>query len=129
LQEARVTFEYEVVPLFRKDSLEITAEEREQIVTTVKDSTARHIIVTHGTDTMVETAEQLLPVTNKVVVLTGSLAPARFKISDAEFNLGMAIAAVQSLPTGVYVSMNGRVFRAGRVRKNLDDNRFEEIAE
>lgn len=126
LQEAMVTFDYEVVPLFRKDSLEITEDERAQIVSAVSRSTARHIIVTHGTDTMVETAEALRDIVDKVVVLTGSLAPARFKISDAEFNLGMAIGAVQSLAPGVYITMNGRVFKAGSVRKNQVENRFEE---
>lgn len=125
LAEAQVAFEYEVHMMFQKDSLELTDQDREIIRATVEAEPCSRIIVTHGTDTMVETGISLLGCRNKTIVLTGSLAPARFKTSDAEFNLGMAIAAVQTLPSGVYITMNGRVFHASDVRKNWEDNRFE----
>ncbi len=129
LTEANVTFDYQVLPLFRKDSLDITDEDRAVILDAVLRSDAERIIITHGTDTMVRTAALLEDVPGKVIVLTGSLAPARFKMSDAEFNLGMAVAAVQSLEPGVYVTMNGRVFEAGSVVKNPDENIFEDADE
>lgn len=125
LTGATVNFDYEVIPLFRKDSLDLTDADREAIVAAVTSASSDRIIVTHGTDTMIETAESLRSVSGKVIVLTGSLAPARFKASDAEFNLGMAIAAVQFLEPGVYITMNGLVFEAGSVVKNPDKNRFE----
>jgi len=127
LSEAHVAFEYEVHNLFRKDSLDLTEEDRGAIREAVDAESCSRIIVTHGTDTMVETALVLQGIEGKTIVLTGSLAPARFKTSDAEFNLGMAIAAVQTAPPGVYITMNGRVFRATEVRKNREKNRFEEI--
>ena len=127
LKEALVTFEYDLVSLFRKDSLDLTEDDRVEIRTAVIASKAERIIVTHGTDTMVETAACLRGIPGKVIVLTGSLAPARFKMSDAEFNLGMALAAVQCLDPGVYITMNGRVFRGDSVVKNRDGNRFEYI--
>jgi L-asparaginase len=86
----------------------------------------RHVLVTHGTDTMVETARALAGVTEKVIVLTGALNPALFKGSDAVFNIGCAVGAVQSLPDGVYIAMNGRIWDPERVRKNVEANRFEE---
>lgn len=127
LSEAEVAFEYEIHPLFRKDSLDLTNADREEIRDAIEAESCERIIVTHGTDTMVETAHALLGCRNKTIVLTGSLSPARFKTSDAEFNLGMAIAAVQTLPSGVYITMNGRVFLATEVRKNREENRFDPV--
>jgi len=86
----------------------------------------QHIIVTHGTDTMIQTAQKLQTMPNKVVVFTGSLEPAIFKSSDAIFNIGCAVGAVQSLPPGVYITMNGRIFDPHKVRKNLELNLFED---
>lgn len=127
LAEAQVGFEYEVHNLFRKDSVHLTDEDRSRIRAEVEAEPSTQIIVTHGTDTMVETALALQNIAGKIIVLTGSLSPARFKTSDAEFNLGMAIAAVQSLPEGVYITMNGRIFEAATVRKNRTTNRFESV--
>jgi len=127
LSEANVMFEYEVHNLFRKDSLELTDADRRAIRAALDEESCERIIVTHGTDTMVQTALALVDCPGKTIVLTGSLAPARFKTSDAEFNLGMAIAAVQTLPHGVYITMNGRVFEATKVRKNREANRFESL--
>ncbi|MGA7306316.1 MAG: asparaginase domain-containing protein [Rhodothermales bacterium] len=127
LSESNVIFEYDVHNLFRKDSLDLTDDDRLAIREAVDTEDCDRIIVTHGTDTMVETARALLGCAGKTIVLTGSLAPARFKISDAELNLGMAIAAVQMLPNGVYITMNGTVFEASNVRKNREANRFERL--
>ena len=83
------------------------------------------MLVTHGTDSMVQTATVLADIPGKTIVLTGALNPARFEGSDAEFNIGCAVGAVQSLPPGVYIAMNGRIWDPRKVRKNVDANRFE----
>jgi L-asparaginase len=116
-----------VIPIIRKDSLHISAEDRELIRATIAAQPARHILVTHGTDTMVETAHVLEALTDRTIVLTGALSPARFRGSDAEFNVGTAVGAVQCLPPGVYIAMNGRVWDPRKVRKNVQENRFEAI--
>lgn len=126
LREANVTFEYDVEPLFRKDSLDLTDEDRAAIRTRVHGDSAAKILITHGTDTMVQTAQSLGDVGGKTVVLVGSLSPARFKYSDAEFNIGFALGALQALGPGVYLAMNGRIFERDKVRKNRDKNRFED---
>lgn len=127
LADARVLVEVSVTELLRKDSLQMTEADREVIRQALADSGAARIIVTHGTDTMIETARVLKALGDKTIVLTGALQPARFSDSDAPFNLGMAIAAVQTLPPGVYVVANGTVFPADRVRKNRELNRFEPL--
>lgn len=127
LKEANVTFEFESESIMRKDSLDMTDEDRQIILEKIKTESCRHIILTHGTDTMIETAKKLLAVSEKVIVLTGSMSPARFRSSDAFFNFGGAVAAVQILPPGVYIAMNGLIFDPQRARKNREENRFEEI--
>jgi len=127
LQDARVLVDVSVAELLRKDSLQMTDADRDVIRQALVDSAAARIIVTHGTDTMIETARVLKAVADKTIVLTGALQPARFIDSDAPFNLGMAMAAVQTLPPGVYVVANGTVFPADRVRKNRELNRFETV--
>ncbi len=127
LQELGVAFRFRVIPLLRKDSLHIDAGDRELLRTTIASQDARHVLVTHGTDTMVETAHVLASIPDKVIVLTGALNPARFRGSDAEFNIGTAVGAVQSMPAGVYIAMNGRVWDPAKVRKNVAANRFEAI--
>ena len=114
-----------MIPIIRKDSLHISADDRELIRATIAAQPARHVLVTHGTDTMVETANVLASLTDKTIVLTGALSPARFRGSDAEFNVGCAVGAVQSLPPGVYIAMNGRMWDPLKVRKNVAANRFE----
>jgi len=127
LQDARVLVDVSVTELLRKDSLQMTDADRDTIRQALVDSATTRIIVTHGTDTMIETARVLKAVRDKTIVLTGALQPARFTDSDAPFNLGMAMAAVQTLPAGVYVVANGTVFPADRVRKNRELNRFEAV--
>ncbi len=122
------TVSYDVIELFHKDSLELTEEDRAGIVDAAASSDVDRVVITHGTDTMVQTAKALKKVSEtKTVVLVGSLTPARFRESDAEFNIGVAIGAVQSLPHGIYLAMNGKIFHPENVRKNRDANRFEEI--
>ena len=125
LQELGVAFRFTVIPIIRKDSLHITAEDRELLRATIAAQSARHVLVTHGTDSMVATGMVLKAVEGKTIVMTGALSPARFRGSDAEFNIGCAIGAVQCLPAGVYIAMNGLIWDPARVRKNVAANRFE----
>lgn len=127
LDELGVAFRFSVIPILRKDSLHITAADRELVRATIAAQAARHVLVTHGTDSMVETARVLATIAGKTIVITGALNPARFRGSDAEFNIGTAVGAVQSLPAGVYIAMNGRIWDPARVRKNVDANRFEAV--
>jgi L-asparaginase len=128
LQELGVAFRFTVIPIIRKDSLHITDEDRELLRATIAAQSAANVLVTHGTDTMVETAKVLATIPGKTIVLTGALNPARFRGSDAEFNIGTAVGAVQSLPAGVYIAMNGRIWDPAKVRKNVAANRFEGTA-
>jgi L-asparaginase len=124
LETANVTATYRIVELLRKDSLEMTDDDRARLRETVAGLDARRVVVTHGTDTMTDSAAALASISNKTIVLTGALSPARFAESDAAFNIGMAFAAAQTLPPGVYVVMNGRVFRGDEVRKDREQRRF-----
>ena len=127
LHDANVKCGYEIERLLRKDSLDLTDEDRRLIHDRVAGEAYDNILITHGTDTIVETANVLRDVPNKTIVLVGSLSPARFKNTDALFNIGFAFAAVQLLSAGVYVAMHGCVFDPLHVRKNLDTNQFEEV--
>lgn len=124
LNRGNVTVPFVVKPLLRKDSLEITAEERLAIVEMVNQDPHQKIIITHGTDTMIDTAKAIGRQKNKVIVLTGAMQPAAFKYTDADFNVGCAFVAVQLLPPGVYVVMNGRVFDPWKTEKDISRNIF-----
>ena len=124
LADLPIHLEVKVVPLMAKDSLDMTDEDRQQVRDTVLKSDADRILITHGTDTMPDTARVLADIENKTVVLTGALAPAIFKDSDAQFNVGGALAVLQSAKPGVYIVMNGEVFDALNVRKDRELNRF-----
>jgi len=126
LREANVGFDYECESILRKDSLYMTGKDRQEVYDRVSTEESRHIVITHGTDTMVKTAKKLKSIPDKVIVLTGAMQPARFKSSDAEFNIGTAVAAVQLLPPGVYIVMNGRILDPDRVKKNRKLKSFEE---
>lgn len=128
LREGNITFDYESKVIMQKDSLDLTDEDRKTIFRTLNREENRLIILTHGTDTMVETAKHLLPLKNKVVVLTGSMSPARFRWSDAPFNIACAIGAVQTLDNGIYIAMNGRIFTPENVKKNVPKGIFETLA-
>jgi L-asparaginase len=126
LREAKVTFDYECDSLIHKDSLDMTDADRQMLFERIESDENQRIVVTHGTDTMIETARKLQGIENKTVVLTGAMQPAKFKSSDAEFNVGFAVAAVQTLPSGVYIAMNGRIFDPDKVRKHRELNQFED---
>ncbi len=125
LRESNVAFDYEIVSLLRKDSLEMTEKDRILIREEIEESTQPKILITHGTDTMVETGKALTGIQGKTIVLTGAMEPALFSKSDAEFNIGFALAAVQTLPEGVYVAMNGRVLDPLVAKKNIEKKVFE----
>jgi L-asparaginase len=127
LKELGVVIPFTVVPVMRKDSLHIDQADRELLKTTIESRDENHILITHGTDTMVETAKVLSAIPGKTMVLTGALNPASFRGSDAEFNIGTAVGAVQSLPPGVYIAMNGRIWDPAKVKKNVSANRFEAV--
>ena len=114
--------------LMMVDSLDMTEQDREQIVSACNQCPEQQIVITHGTDTMAQTAALLAAkVPQKTIVLTGAMIPIKFGSSDGLFNLGSALAFAQTLSTGVYVAMNGRWFTANRVRKNKETGMFEEI--
>jgi L-asparaginase len=121
---ARVTHRFECRELLHKDSLDLTDADRALIVEHVRTAECTRVVITHGTDTMTQTAQALGEVRDKTIVLTGALAPARFNETDAPFNLGMAFAAAQIAPPGVYIAMNGTVFRGDQVVKDRELQRF-----
>ncbi len=127
LTEGLIKFDYEIVPLLQKDSLDMTDDDRAQLRDYIAGDDADRYVITHGTDTMPETADALADLGGKTIVLTGALSPARFRSTDAVFNVGMAVAAAQVAPPGVYIAMSGQVFAAGEVRKNRAENRFEKL--
>ena len=127
LSEANLSIDYQVTPLMRKDSLELTDQDRELVRKAVEASTTTRIVITHGTDTMTDTARALAGIAGKTIVLTGAMQPARFRFTDAVFNIASAMMAAQTLAEGVYIIMNGQVFDPETTRKNVEMNRFEAI--
>jgi L-asparaginase len=125
-REAHVGFEFTIESALRKDSLEMTDADRALIRERAMACPSERILITHGTDTMIKTALALAGIPLKTIVLTGSMQPARFRGTDAVFNIGTAIGAVQTLPPGVYIAMNGRVFDPAHTRKNLQRQCFED---
>lgn len=117
------------------DSLDMTDEDRKVILENCKKTTEDRIVITHGTDTMIETAKVLASevkdeqssLSDKTIVLTGAMIPYKFGSSDALFNIGSALSFVQILPHGIYIAMNGKYFNWNNVRKNKDIGEFEEI--
>ena len=129
LEIARVKRPVRIEEVVRKDSLELDDADRALIVDRAAAATEQHIIITHGTDTMTQTAKALSAVAGKTIVLVGALAPARFGESDASFNLGMAFATVQVAAPGVYITMSGSVFRADKVVKDRAKGAFVPTAD
>lgn len=127
LRDANLTIDYQVTSLLRKDSLELTDVDRQQIRAAVEQSSAENVVITHGTDTMIATGQFLQGIAGKTIVLTGAMQPARFRFSDAIYNVASAITAAQTLPAGVYIAMNGQIFDPQKSRKNVELNRFEVI--
>ena len=128
LKLGRCRVDVDIRTLMMVDSLEMTDDDRQLIARQCQNSEEDRIIITHGTDTMAETAAVLAKETsNKTIVLTGAMIPYKFGSSDGLFNLGSALAFVQALPKGVYVAMNGRYFTWDNVRKNKQTGGFEEV--
>lgn len=127
LRQMPIYLDVELTSLMAKDSLDMTDDDRALIKHAVENCEQKQIIITHGTDTMTDTAQSLGKQSDKTIVLTGALQPAVFKETDALLNLGGALAAVQSLAAGVYIVMNGEVFDASTVRKDVANNRFVRV--
>jgi L-asparaginase len=118
--KVKLNFEYDVERLLAKDSLDMNDEDRQLIKKACEGTIADKILITHGTDTMTDTAKILSTISNKIIVLTGASQPYKFRESDAEFNIGVAIGALNILEKGVYISMNGRVYQWDKVEKRSD---------
>ncbi len=129
LKEANISIDYRIESILKKDSLDITDEDRATIVNKVLASHDQKVVITHGTDGMVATAKAIADAGNgdKTIVLVGAMQPARMRYSDAPFNLGFAIASVQLLSAGIYIAMNGQVFPYDKVVKNVAKARFESL--
>ncbi|WP_430905714.1 asparaginase domain-containing protein [Maribacter sp. 2-571] len=130
LQNVNVSFEFEVVQAFSKDSRFITTEDRALLKEKIDTINSKQILITHGTISMVETASYLGKLNiDKTIVIVGSFILGTEENSDASFNLGYAICALQTLEKGVYIAMNGELFPWNNVKKNIDKNRFEKNAD
>lgn len=127
LSELTLNIDTSITSVLKKDSLEITEDDIQTLYKAIEASASDKVMVTHGSDTLVTTAKHLSSIKNKTIVLTASLQPALFKVSDATFNIGMAFAAVQTLPFGTYVAMSGRIFDYNKVIKNREAGIFEAI--
>lgn len=127
LRKMNVNISFKVKSLMKIDSLDMTDIHREEILNYIKNSNSINFLITHGTDSIVETAIYLKKISDKTIVLTGSLKPAIFIDNDAIFNVGSALTSAQILKNGVYIVINGQVFNPDNVRKNLEKNIFETI--
>ncbi|GAB6070267.1 asparaginase domain-containing protein [Thiomicrorhabdus hydrogeniphila] len=128
LTQANLTLPINIATLMLKDSLEMTDSDREHIYQACQKSNAKNIVITHGTDTMVETAQYLQQtntLNNKTIVLTGAMRPFMLGNSDASFNMASALMAVQLASNGIFIAMNGQLFNAGSVQKNRELGQFE----
>jgi L-asparaginase len=127
LEDINPSFDFEILPLLQKDSLDLTNEDRDKIHEACLSADTEKIVITHGTDTMIETAQKLANIKGKVIILTGAMRPERFSNSDADFNVGVAIGAVNMVKEGVYIAMNGRVYSYDKVKRDLTTGQFVEI--
>ncbi len=128
LKLARSRLKIDISTLMMIDSLNMTDVDRKIILEKCKKTKEEKILITHGTDTMIETAKVLASsIKNKTIVLTGAMIPYKYGSSDGLFNLGSSLAFVQTLPQGVYISMNGKYFRWDNLKKNKQTGMFEEI--
>jgi L-asparaginase len=126
LQRINPNFDFEIISILKKDSLDITEDDRKRINDACEKTAAGKIVVTHGTDTMIETAEKLSSIKGKVIVLTGAMKPEKFVDSDAAFSLGTAVGAINVLQQGVYIAMNGRIYPWNKVKRNSRTGQFVE---
>ena len=126
LEKVSPNFDFEIIPILKKDSLEIAEEDRKKICEACQKADSDKIVITHGTDTIIETARRLSDIKTKVVVLTGAVRPEKFSDSDASFNVGTAVGAINVLKNGVYIAMNGRIYPWHDVRRNPETGQFIE---
>lgn len=124
LEKIKPAFDYEILSLLKKDSMDLTDEDRALILKTCLETDADKILITHGTDTMTQTAEALANVRGKAIVLTGSARPERFANTDADVNVGLALGALNMVNEGVYIAMNGRVYNCKEVEKHQTTGQF-----
>ncbi|MFT6320409.1 MAG: L-asparaginase [Granulosicoccus sp.] len=125
LEKLNPSFEYEILTACQKDSLEITDDDRQHLVDLIKENDSIRIVITHGTDTMIETAKFIFPkIKNKVIVLTGAMRPEQFSNSDAPINVGGAIAATQILQAGVYLFMTGILKSFDEIKRDMETGKF-----
>lgn len=123
----KLNFDYDVESLFAKDSLNMTDEDRQLIKKACKSVVDSKILITHGTDTMIDTAKVLSEIKNKAIILTGASQPYKFRESDAEFNIGVAIGALNVLNDGIFIAMNGRIYKWNECEKLSDGHFVEKI--
>ncbi len=124
IEKLNPSFEYEIISVLKKDSLEITDEDRDKIKDMCKKTKNDKIIITHGTDTMLETAKAISEIKDKTIIITGAMRPERFSNSDAPINIGTAIGAINALENGVYIAMQGIVFRWDKCTRNMITGQF-----
>jgi L-asparaginase len=125
LKKLNPSFEFEVITAFQKDSLEITDQDRQELVDLINSKNSSKFIITHGTITMIETAEFLSKhIENRCIVITGAMRPERFSNSDAPTNLGCAIATAQLIEKGIFIAMNGIIKRYSDIDRNLETGQF-----
>ncbi len=127
LTSMNVTFDFDVQEVCRKDSLEVDHLDRQKMLAMVNESSAKHILITHGTDTMVDSAQFLGEQTQKVIIFVGAMQPSAFKDSDATFNVGCAVGALSIATPGVYIAMSGQIHKCNNVFKNYESRRFESL--
>ena len=126
LEIVNPNFDYEIKSILKKDSLDITDEDRQMIFNEVKKAKEDKIIITHGTDTIINTAEKFNNIKDKTIVLVGSGIPEKFAQSDAQFNIGFAVGVLSILSNGVYIAMSGRIYKWDEVRKEQNNGQFVE---
>ena len=124
IEKLNPSFEYEIISVLKKESLEITDEDRDKIKDMCKKTKNDKIIITHGTDTMLETAKAISEIKDKTIIITGAMRPERFSNSDAPINIGTAIGAINALENGVYIAMQGIVFRWDKCTRNMITGQF-----
>lgn len=127
LEDVNPCFDFEIIPLLQKDSTELTDDDRNTIYHTCVTNDATKIIITHGTDTMIETVTRLADIQNKTIILTGAMRPERFANSDADFNIGVAVGAANTAPPGIYLAMNGIVYKYNEVKRDTTTGQFVKI--
>lgn len=124
LKRVNPAFEFEIIPLIKKDSLDLTDDDREQLLQVCRRISLKQIVITHGTDSIIKTAEYLSVIRDKTIILTGAFRPEKFYDSDAGFNLGLAIGAVQLMPPSVYIALSGRIFKWDEVDRHPETGQF-----